>query len=221
MSQYSQPNIKFVGSHAGVSIGVDGASQMALEDLASFRAIHGMTVFYPSDAISTAKLTQITAATFGNFYLRLTRGDLPFVYNENEEFEIGGSKTLKSSENDLVTVFAAGVTLHEALKAHLELLKEGVNIRVVDLYSIKPLDLEVISKASQQTKAIIVVEDHYQEGGIYEAVCGSGKVLVPTFSLSVNKIPHSGTPEELLKYEEIDALAIVEKVKNIIKTFSL
>jgi len=216
MSQYSNSNIKYIGSHAGVSIGEDGSSQMALEDIASFRAVHGMTVLYPSDAVSTAKITDQATNHFGNVYIRITRADLPFIYNESEEFPIGGSKTLKSSSNDVVTVFAAGITLHEALKAYGILQKENINIRIVDLYSIKPLDLDVISKACRETKALIVVEDHYPEGGIYEAICGSGRVTVPTHSLAVNKIPRSGKPAELLRFEEIDALAIVEKVKALI-----
>lgn len=216
MSQYSNSNIKFIGSHAGVSIGEDGSSQMALEDIASFRAVHGLTVLYPSDAISTAKLTAQASDHFGNVYLRITRADLPFIYDEQDEFPIGGSKTLKSSSEDKVTVFAAGITLHEALKAYAELQKENINIRIVDLYSIKPLDLDVISMACKETKALIVVEDHYPEGGIYEAICGSGKVTVPTYSLAVNKIPRSGKPAELLRFEEIDARAIVEKVKALI-----
>jgi transketolase len=189
---------------------------MALEDLASFRAVHDMTVLYPADAISTSKLTTQAAKHFGNVYIRITRADLPFIYNESDEFPIGGSKTLKSSINDVVTVFAAGITLHETLKAYNQLQKENINIRVVDLYSIKPLDLEVISKSCIETKALIVVEDHYPEGGMYEAICGSGKVTVPTHSLAVNKISRSGKPTELLRFEEIDALAIIEKVKSVI-----
>ncbi len=220
MSQYSQPNIKFVGSHAGISIGVDGASQMALEDLAMFRAVHGMTIFYPCDGVSTSKLTEIAAQTFGNFYLRITRADLPLIYNENEQFEVGGSKTLKYSTDDIITIFAAGITLHESLKAYHELQEINVNIRIVDLYSIKPLDLEAIQTASSQTKAIIVVEDHYPQGGIFEAVYASGAVQVPIFSLAVNSIPHSGTPAELLHFEKIDAAAIVNKIKEVIEMVS-
>jgi len=216
MSQYSDSNIKFVGSHAGVSIGEDGASQMALEDIAMFRAVSDMIVVYPSDAISVSKLAEQAVNHIGNFYMRITRADLAIIYPENEQFPIGGSKTLKQSSEDIITIFAAGITLHEAIKAYEQLSSQGIKVRVVDLYSIKPLDTEVIQKASQDTQAIIVVEDHYQEGGIFEAVCASGKVTVPTYSLAVRKTPHSGKPQELLKYEEIDCEAIVKKVKEII-----
>jgi transketolase len=174
MSQYSDGNIKFVGSHAGVSIGQDGSSQMGLEDLSLFRCIFGSTVLYPSDSVSTEKLVQEMANHHGIAYMRTTRADTEVLYDESETFPIGGSKTLKESNDDVVTVIGAGITLHEALKAYEHLQGEGINIRVIDLYSIKPLDVEAIQKASSETKALIVVEDHYQEGGIYEAVCGSG-----------------------------------------------
>ena len=217
MSQYSEPNIKFVGSHAGVSIGEDGASQMALEDLAMFRAVSNMTVLYPSDAVSTEKLVELAATHAGNVYIRTTRKETPITYAPTEEFPIGGSKTLRSSAKDVITVIGAGATLFEALKAYDELAKEGVAIRVVDLYSVKPVDTKMLQKAVAETKAIITVEDHYAEGGIGEAVrTGLNDVGVSAlvYSLAVRKMPRSGKPDELLAYEEIDAAAIVKKVKE-------
>ncbi|PIR96930.1 MAG: transketolase [Candidatus Doudnabacteria bacterium CG10_big_fil_rev_8_21_14_0_10_41_10] len=216
MSQYSNANIKFVGSHAGVSIGEDGASQMALEDISMFRAVHGSTVLYPSDAVSAEKLTAAAAEHKGNVFIRTTRSATPVVYKSTEKFKIGGSKVLKKSSKDKVTVIGAGITLHEALKAYDELRKKNINIRVIDLYSVKPIDVETIKKAAQETKAIITVEDHYHEGGIGEAVlyCLAElvKVQVPVYILAVRKIARSGKPEELLRYEEIDSTAIVKKV---------
>lgn len=211
MSQYSNSNIKFVGSHVGVSIGEDGASQMGLEDIALFRAANSV-VLYPSDAIATAQLVAAAANHEGNVYLRTTREKTPVLYKEGEQFQIGGSKTLRKSEGDKVTVVAAGITLHEALKAHDILLKEGITIRVIDLYSIQPLDSEALRKAAAETKAIITVEDHYQAGGIGEAVA----LALSGFKvhcLAVTKLPRSGRPDELLAYEEIDAGAIVKAVK--------
>lgn len=218
MAQYSGANIKFVGSHVGVSIGEDGASQMGLEDISLFRAIHGSVVLYPSDAISTERLVDEAAKHQGMVYIRTTRAETPILYSENETFPIGGSKVLRQSDNDAVTVFAAGITLHEALKAHDELKKEGISIRVVDMYSIKPLDTNVIAQACKDTKALIVVEDHYPEGGLYEAICGSGVVVRPTYSLAVRNMPKTGKPQELLEYEEIDATALVKKIRSLISS---
>jgi len=217
MSQYSNSNIKFVGSHAGVSIGEDGSSQMALEDIAMFRAVSDMVVLYPSDAVSTEKLVALSAKHFGNVFLRITRADTEIIYNSKEVFEIGGSKTIRTTADDLVTIVAAGITLHEALAASDSLKLEGVNVRVIDLYSIKPLDKDTLAKACKETKAIIVVEDHYQEGGIYEAICGSGVITIPVHSLAVRKMSRSGKPQELLQYMEIDRKAIVKKVKSILE----
>lgn len=226
MSQYGNGNIKFVGSHSGVSIGEDGASQMALEDISLFRAVLNSVVLYPSDGVSTHKLVELAAKHKGNVYIRTTRMDAPILYPADEEFVIGGSKTLKSSDSDVVTVIGAGVTLHEALKAYEELKKEGINIRVVDLYSVKPLDAEMLKKAVEETKAIITVEDHHHEGGIGEAVMsvfhslplsgegkGGGCVLK---SLAVSKMPMSAKPQELLDYEEISSASIVSKIKAIL-----
>lgn len=217
MSQYSDGNIKFVGSHAGVSIGQDGPSQMGLEDIAMFRAILGSTVLYPSDAISTEKLVEEAAKHPGMIYIRTTREATPILYPENEEFIIGGSKVLRKSNRDRATVIGAGVTVHEALKAYEELKKEGIAIRVIDLYSIKPMDEVTLHEAATTTPSIITVEDHYAEGGMGEAVRSTLATFpIPVHSLTVRKKPKSGKPEELLDYEEISQRAIVRKVKELV-----
>jgi len=216
MSQYSDGNIKFVGSHAGVSIGQDGPSQMGLEDLAMFRTILNGIVLYPCDAVSTEKLVEVCAGHKGMSYLRTTRMKTPVIYGREEVFAIGGSKVLRKSENDLVTVVAAGVTLHEALAAHEELRKEGIPIRVIDLYSIKPVDEETLTRAARETNAIVTVEDHYPEGGLGDAVRSTlAAADVPVFSLAVRAKPRSGKPDELLDYEAISGKAIVSKVKEL------
>lgn len=227
MSQYAMSNIKFVQSHAGVSIGEDGASQMALEDLAMFRAVQGVTVLYPSDPVSAEKITFEAAKHKGAVYIRNTRMEANVIYDlKNDDFKIGGSKTLKSSATDVATIIGAGVTLHEALKAYAELQKEGINIRVIDLYSIKPLDIETLKKAAKETKNIITVEDHYIEGGIGEAVASALSSVdnLPSCkfkSLAVSKMPRSGKPEELLAYEEIDSAAIVRAVRQVVASSKL
>jgi transketolase len=170
MAQYSDVNIKFVGSHAGVSIGQDGASQMGLEDIAMMRSILNSVVLYPSDAVSTEKLVKEAAKHKGIVYIRTTRSATPVIYSENEDFPIGGAKVLKASDSDLFTIVGAGITLHEALKVYEELKNKGIYIRVIDLYSVKPLNTELLKQALSETYAIITVEDHYPAGGIGEAV---------------------------------------------------
>jgi transketolase len=215
MSQYSDANIKFVGSHAGTSIGLDGPSQMGLEDIAMFRTIHNGVVLYPSDAVSTEKIVELAVEYNGIVYIRTTRMKTPILYDASETFEIGGSKILRKNEKDAATVIAAGVTLHEALKAYDELKKEGIFIRVIDLYCIKPIDGKTLQQAAKETSCIITVEDHYPEGGIGEAVrSGLGTVSGPLFSLAVRKKPKSGKPQELLAFEEISKDAIIKKVKE-------
>ena len=217
MAAYSNANIKFVGSHAGVSIGEDGPSQMGLVDISMFRSVFGSAVLYPSDAVSCAKLTLQAANTNGIVYLRTTRKETPVIYENSEEFPIGGSKTLKESDKDGVTVVGAGITIHEALLAHEMLKKDGINVRVIDMYSVKPIDCATLEKAVEETGVIVVVEDHYPEGGIADAVrsCLSG-LKTAVYSLAVSKKPRSGTPEELLNYEEISSSAIVKKVKEVL-----
>jgi transketolase len=217
MSQYSNANIKFVGSHAGVSIGQDGPSQMGLEDIAMFRAILGSVVLYPSDAVSTEKLVEEAAKYHGITYIRTTREATPILYRQDEEFVVGGSKVLRKSEGDRVTVIGAGITVHEALKAHEELKKEGIFIRIIDLYSIKPMDETTLLEAARATQSIITVEDHYAEGGIGEAVRSTlANFSISVHSLAVRKKPRSGKPEELLNDEEISQKAIVRKVKELL-----
>lgn len=214
MSQYANPNIKFVGSHAGVSIGEDGASQMALEDLAMFRTLHDGVVLYPSDAVSAEKLTAIASEHFGNVYIRTTRAETPILYKDSDEFKIGGLMVIGKPAD--IVVIGAGITLHEAIKAKDELAKEKIDITVVDLYSIKPIDTESLTEMAKLSKAFITVEDHYEEGGIGEAVRSVVGNLVPVHSLAVRKMARSGKPAELLSYEEIDAEAIMKKVKEFV-----
>ena len=220
MGGYSQSNVKFCGSHAGVSIGEDGASQMGLEDIAMFRSILGSTVVYPSDALSTERLVQEIAAHTGACYIRTTRKETPILYGPGEKFPIGGSKVLHESTDDVATIVAAGITLHEALKAHDTLKEMDIMTRVIDLYSIKPLDIETLKKAAKETNVIVTVEDHYPEGGIGEAVCSalaSASAAPRAFaSLAVRKLPRSGKPDELLDFEDINARAIVEAVSKIL-----
>jgi len=217
MSQYSNANIKFSGSHAGVSIGEDGPSQMGLEDIAMFRTILDSVVLYPSDAVSTEKLVGEAAQHMGIVYIRTTRKNTPILYNNKEEFPIGGSKVLRKTDSDTATVIAAGITLHEALQAYEEMKMEGIFIRVIDLYSIKPLDRSTIQEAVHDTKAIITVEDHFAEGGLGEAVKSLlDTFAIPIYSLAVRKMPKSGKPGELLDYEEISKDAIIKKIKEIL-----
>ncbi len=244
MSQYCAANLKIVGSHAGVSIGEDGPSQMGLEDISMMRNIAGSTIFYPSDGVSTAACTKLMAANVGIYYLRTNRPKTPVIYQNSENFNIAGSKVLKQSDSDKAVVFAAGITVHEALKAHELLQKEGINIRIVDLYCVKPLDTETVKQCSNEVKHVIVVEDHYPEGGLGEAVLSAlsaqklearstkletnsndqnssrhGGIDIRISNLrfthlAVKRIPRSGKSEELLAYEQIDAAAIIKAVKE-------
>jgi transketolase len=219
MAAISRADIRLVGSHAGVSIGEDGPSQMALEDLASLRAIHGSTVLYPSDATSAAALVGLMADTAGISYMRTTRAATAILYDADEEFQIGGSKTVLDGTD--VTLVGAGITLHEALAAAERLAGEGISARVIDLYSVKPIDHETLVKAAQETGAIVTVEDHWKEGGIGEAVLSalaehgaSAAVRI----LAVEDLPTSGKPAELLRAAEIDAEAIYAAATEIVKT---
>jgi transketolase len=217
MSQYSEANMKFNGSHAGVSIGEDGPSQMGLEDIAMFRALLGSVVLYPCDAISTERLVEEAARHQGIVYIRTTRKETPVIYPPDETFPIGGCKVLRKSEKDRVTVVAAGITLHEALKAYEELQKEGILIRVIDLYSVKPIDSAALVEAVKITRSIVTVEDHFAEGGLGEAVKSALAMHpIPIHMLAVRKIPMSGKPDELLDHQEISKKAIVKKVKELL-----
>jgi transketolase len=219
MSQYSDANLKFCGSHAGVSIGEDGPSQMGLEDLAMMRAVLGSAVLYPADAVSAEKLVEAMAQHQGIAYIRTTRMGTPVIYGNDEEFVIGGAKVLRQSAGDLATVIAAGVTLFEALKAYDELQKEGIAVRVIDLYSVKPVAEATVLEAARRTKFLVTVEDHYPEGGMAEAVMSAlATQPAPVYSLAVRQKPKSGSPAELLDFEEISARAIVNLIKQVLKT---
>jgi transketolase len=219
MAVISQAKLCINGSHAGVSIGEDGPSQMALEDLAEFRALAGSVVLYPSDPNQTAKLVEAMADHDGISYLRSTRSGYPTLYDADESFAIGGSKVLRESDDDQVTLIGAGVTLHEAIKAADELAGDGISARVIDLYSVKPLDHETLAAASAATGGrLVVVEDHWPEGGIGDAV-------VSTFAdtderprvvkLAVTHLPGSGKGAELLHDCGIDSDAIVAAAKRL------
>jgi transketolase len=213
----SQANLKLVGSHVGVSIGEDGATQMGLEDIAMLRAVVGSKVLYPSDAVCAEKLVEQMAQTKGVCFLRTSRPKTPVIYNNDEQFPIGGAKVLRQSSNDKVTVVAAGVTLFEALKAADTLKQEGIGITVIDAYSVKPLAKDVIKSAAQKTQlTVITVEDHYAEGGLGDAVAGELSMDgIKVHKMAVRELPHSGKAEELLAKYGIDAAAIVKKVKSL------
>nr|XP_020648707.1 transketolase-like protein 1 [Pogona vitticeps] len=217
MGAISQGNINLCGSHAGVSIGEDGPSQMALEDIAMFRTIPGCTVFYPSDAVSTEHAVCLAANTKGICFIRTSRPETPVLYSQEEKFGIGQAKVVRKNDGDRVTVIGAGVTLHEALAAADELAKQGIHIRVIDPFTIKPLDAEtIISNARATGGRIITVEDHYKEGGIGEAVAAvvSGEPGILVQSLAVSGVPRSGKPAELLDLFGISSKSIIAAVKS-------
>jgi len=211
----SQSNLKLVGSHVGISIGEDGPSQMALEDLAMMRAVVGSTVLYPSDAVATEKLLELMATIKGVCFLRTSRPKTPVIYGNDEQFPVGGAKVLRTG--DKVTIVGAGVTLFEALKAADALKAEGINVTVIDAYSIKPLGKDVILAAAKKTgNTVITVEDHYSEGGLGDAVAGElSSEGIKVNKLAVVGIPRSGKAEELMAAFGIDAAAIIKKVKSL------
>jgi transketolase len=216
MAAISRATLKLCGSHAGVSIGEDGPSQMALEDLAAFRAVHGSTVLYPCDGNQTAQLVRAMADLDGISFLRTTRADTAVLYQPDEEFPVGGSKTLRSSDDDDVTIVAAGITVHEALAAADSLAEQGVSARVVDCYSVKPIDGETLSSIRTP---IVTVEDHWAQGGLGEAVLAAlaeSDERVPVRVLAVRELPHSGKPAELLAAAGIDADAITAAATAIV-----
>jgi transketolase len=214
MAAISGVNIKLAGSHAGVSIGEDGPSQMALEDFAMTTAQPNFTVLYPSDAVATEKLIAEMAAHHGPMYMRTSRPKTPVIYANTEAFPIGGLKVLRKSDEDRATVIAAGVTLFEALKAHETLATDGIHIRVIDLYSIQPIDAGALIAAGQETGRLITVEDHYRVGGIGDAVARAVAPAGLTVTrLAVPDIPRSGKPEELIDQYGLSARAIVDAVR--------
>ena len=215
MAGISNLNVKMAGSHAGVSIGEDGPSQMALEDLALMRAVPNCTVLYPCDAVSAERLMAVAAATPGPVYLRTTRPKTAVIYDPSEMFPVGGSKTLRSSDSDVATVIAAGITVYEALEASKILGAEGRPIRVIDAYCVQPIDRDALIAAARATGGrLITVEDHYLQGGLGDAVCLAVSELgISVRRLAVREIPRSGAPEELLDKFGISARAIVDAVR--------
>ncbi len=211
MAAISRANLKFIGTHAGVSIGQDGPSQMGLEDLAMFRAVHGSVVLYPCDANQAAVLAAGLLGHHGIGYLRATRGDTPVIYPPGEEFPIGGCRVLRSGDADQVTIIAAGITVHEALRAADSLAADGLPARVIDLYSVKPVDTQVLRAAAADTGCFVTVEDHWPEGGLGDAVLAAfanGHQAPRTTKLAVHAMPGSATPDEQLHAAGIDAKAI-------------
>ncbi|MFD1495309.1 transketolase [Streptosporangium lutulentum] len=209
MAAVSQANVRLVGSHAGVEIGADGPSQMALEDLAMMRAVQGSTVLYPSDATSTAALVRAMADTSGVSYLRTTRGAYPVLYDEDDTFPVGGSKVLRSGSADAVTLIGAGVTVHHCLAAADRLAQDGIQARVIDLYSVKPADSRTLHAAVAATQGrLVVAEDHHPEGGlgsaVTDALLSEGAQTLRLAHLAVRELPGSGTTEELLAAAGID-----------------
>ena len=220
MAAISAANIRLCGSHAGVEIGADGPSQMALEDLAMMRAVHGSTVLYPSDATSTARLVQEMAERSGVVYLRTTRGAYPVLYGPDEAFPVGGAKVVRSSPDDQVTLVGAGVTLHNCLAAADQLGRYGIRARVLDLYSVKPIDTETLVTAAAATgDRLIVVEDHYPAGGIGSAVLealNDAGHPARIIHLAVRGLPGSGTPEELMEAAGISASHVAQAARAIL-----
>jgi transketolase len=220
MSAISQANIRLSGSHCGVEIGADGPSQMALEDLAMMRAVHGSTILYPSDATSAAYLTAQMAERTGIVYIRTTRGAYPVLYGPDEEFPIGGAKVVRSGPDDRVTLIGAGVTLHNCLAAADQLAGDGIGARVVDLYSVKPIDTQALLDAAAATgDRIVVAEDHYPAGGLGSAVLDAFNDAghpVGISHLAVRGLPGSGTPAELMEAAGISAGQIAQAARELL-----
>lgn len=220
MGVISQTNLNVVGSHAGVSIGEDGPSQMALEDLAMFQSLPGCTVFYPTDAVAMERATELAANTRGICFIRAGRPALPVLYDNEETFQIGKAKILRQSDDDKVLVIGAGVTLYEALKAADQLAAQGVNIRVMDPFTVKPLDITGVQEAAAACGGrVVTVEDHYPEGGLGDAVLAALATLrnVVVRKLAVNGVPRSATPDELLEMFGISAAHIGRACHDILK----
>jgi len=220
MGAISAADLKLCGSHVGVSIGADGPSQMALEDIASLRAVLGSVVLYPSDPNQTVALLDAMREHRGISYMRTTREKTPVVYGPDQDFEIGGSRTVRASEEDSVTLIGAGITLHECLGAADELAEKGISARVIDLYSVKPVDAEAILAAAAETQALVTVEDHWIEGGIGEVVAGvlaDAGVGTSLTRLAVTERPGSGPPEALLAAAGIDAAHIVAAAEKVLQ----
>ncbi len=220
MAAVSGAGINLVGSHAGAAIGQDGPSQMGLEDLAMFRAVYGSTVLYPCDPNQTARLVATMAGLDGVRYLRTSRGKAPALYGPDEEFPVGGSKVLRSSDRDRMTIVAAGVTVHEALKAAEALDGEGVAVRVIDLYSVKPVDRDTLRRAAEETGCLLSVEDHHEQGGLGDAVLDAfldGRPVPRLVRLAVRTMPGSAAPDEQLHAAGIDAESIAASARLLVE----
>jgi len=218
MAVLSHASITFVGSHAGVSIGEDGVSQMGLEDIALFRALPDTIVLQPSDAVSMTNLLEKVSMHKGISYVRTLRPKTKVLYSSDEDFSIGGSSVLKESSEDILTIVASGITVPEALKAAQRLEEERIKIRVIDCYSIKPLDTKTLENALSQTskKIVITVEDHFINGGLGDAVLSEiGHTGAKVYKLGVTHISHSGKKDELMKDAQIDSEAIISLVKSL------
>jgi transketolase len=220
MAAVSRASIRLCGSHAGVSIGEDGPSQMGLEDLAALRAVHSSTVLYPSDANQTAQLVAAMADLEGISFVRTTRASTPVIYEPDESFPIGGSKVVRGSDSDDVTIVGAGITLHGALEAATMLESEGLTARVIDLYSVKPIDAETLRAAAEATGGrLVTVEDHWPEGGLGDAVLevfAEAEERPRVVKLAVREMPGSGTPDELLAEAGIDAAHIADAARRLV-----
>ena len=219
MGVISQANIKCVGSHCGVSIGEDGPSQMGLEDLAMFRSLPGSVVFYPCDAVSTERVVALARpSTAALVYIRTSRPKTAVLYDNREVFRVGGSKLLRSSEGDRLLLVAAGVTLHESLKAHDQLLSEGIPVGVIDAYCVKPLDeAGLVEAAAARGRIVVVVEEHYSEGGLGDAVLNAvANHNISVHKMAVREVPRSGKPGELLEYYGLSANRIVARVRELL-----
>lgn len=220
MAAVSGAGINLVGSHAGVAIGEDGPSQMGLEDLAMFRSVHGSTVLYPCDANQTARLVAAMAGLEGIRYLRTTRGATPVIYSPTEDFPVGGSKVLRASDDDRLTLVAAGVTVHEALAAADALAGEGIAVRVIDLYSVKPVDRVTLREAAERTGCLLTVEDHHEQGGLGDAVMDAftdGRPVPRLVRLAVRTMPGSAKPAEQLHAAGIDAESIAAAARLLVE----
>jgi transketolase len=218
LAAISNTNIKLVGTHAGVSIGEDGASQMGLEDLAMTCAEPNFTVLYPSDATSAWRAIEAAAEIQGPVYVRTGRPKNPVIYGPEERFDVGRCKIVRQSDYDRVTIVTAGVTLFEALRAHEQLIHEGTAVRVIDLYSVQPIDRGTLAASARLTNGLVItVEDHYAHGGLGDAVLAAvGPEGFKVHKLAVRQIPRSGKPEELLDRFGISAKHIVAKVKELL-----
>jgi transketolase len=220
MGAISGVALRLAGSHAGVEIGADGPSQMALEDLAMMRAVHGSTVLYPADGTSTAALVEAMATIPGISYLRTTRGAYPGLYAAGETFPVGGAKVPRSSDHDDVTLIGAGITLHECLRAAEILATEGIGARVIDCYSVKPIDATILTAAAKASSGrIVIAEDHHPEGGlgsaVSDALLAAGHKDLSITHLAVRGLPGSGTGEELLAWAGIDAEHIAAAARRL------